>query len=410
MKRPLSVPEIFIWAGGQIPRNFALTAHIQGHISPPQVQAALAKVRLKDPEIAGRVVMIGGTPWYETDSVADPSIRCTQGDWANEVATELMTPFSTFSGPLVRLVMIQASDYTDLLIVCHHCIADGLSAAYLLRDLLQYLAYPDSPIIPRAVLPPFEDLLPTPNPTGTPVRITMPQPTADTSMSPRDIDPIYVLPWSLTPDQTARFIARCRQESTSVHAALCTAFLLAFARLEGKQPGLHTVSSPSNIRNRLRQPVSEQFGLYFHPGIKISLDCRGGSDFWTLARGAKTSLDREANAEGFWSVFYLGQQMLQTMPLEQAIRFSELLVDYDLSITNLGQLDIPTINGALCLESIYGPSVNGMAGEKILGVATVAGRMTFTFVSHHRLMAFPLAQQLKDSAMQQLADATGWVA
>lgn len=410
MRRPLSAPETFIWAGGQLPRNFALVARIHGCFSAEQLHAALAKVRQKDPQVAGRIVVADGVPWYETGSVP-PSIRVAAGDWASEAAHELARLFPAHTGPLIRFAILPGGEHTHLIIVCHHCIADGLSAVYLLRDVLHFMAIPDFPVHPLPALPPFEQLLPVAGQAPVQFLAAMPQPVMpDQAPTAGEAGRIYVLPWSLTIAQTGCFAARCREEKASVHAALCAAFLNAFHRLGCTNPaGLHCASSPVSIRDRLRQPVGDRFGLFIHPGIKTPLpQSAADGEFWAQAREIKAVLESEANAPGFWFLFLLGQQMLQMMPVDQAIRFNELPVDYDLSITNLGRLDIPVDYGPFSLEAVYGPLVNSMASEKILGVATVAGRMTFALVAHDRFMDIDTARQVKELAMQQLAGAVNW--
>jgi hypothetical protein len=53
-------------------------------------------------------------------------------------------------------------------------------------------------------------------------------------------------------------------------------------------------------------------------------------------------------------------------------------MDYDLSITNLGNLDFPSQFGALEFENIF-PSTIGKLNEVVVCVMTIRGKMTFSF-------------------------------
>jgi hypothetical protein len=78
--------------------------------------------------------------------------------------------------------------------------------------------------------------------------------------------------------------------------------------------------------------------------------------------------------------------------------------NYDISVTNLGRLDIPTQYGPLRLEALYGPALS-VAGERhhVLGVTTIGGRLAFT-------LAFrgPSLEHTRRQAMQRLGAAVGW--
>jgi hypothetical protein len=74
-------------------------------------------------------------------------------------------------------------------------------------------------------------------------------------------------------------------------------------------------------------------------------------------------------------------------------------MDYDLSISNLGRVDLPSQYGDLQLEAIFAPTMNVMMdGHRILGVTTFAGRMNCTFTSRD-----PLAAAVAERALEILA-------
>ena len=88
----------------------------------------------------------------------DPAAR-----WQAEVAAELATPFVPTEAPLIRAVLIHADQDAALVLVAHHAIADGMSLAFAIRDVLRVLAGDPLELLP---LTPSEDELLQADPDG----------------------------------------------------------------------------------------------------------------------------------------------------------------------------------------------------------------------------------------------------
>ena len=73
---------------------------------------------------------------------------------------------------------------------------------------------------------------------------------------------------------------------------------------------------------------------------------------------------------------------------------------YGYAITNVGRFDIPVSYGPLELEAVYGPLFYSDVEEKMLGVITVGGRMSFCHVSRRSIIND--ASILRDTAMDYL--------
>jgi NRPS condensation-like uncharacterized protein len=56
--------------------------------------------------------------------------------WEQEVEKELSIRFNTAEGPLLRVVLVQKTDRTVLILAANHIVADGTSLSYLTRDIL----------------------------------------------------------------------------------------------------------------------------------------------------------------------------------------------------------------------------------------------------------------------------------
>ena len=56
--------------------------------------------------------------------------------WEQEVEKELSIRSNTAEGPLLRVVLVQKTDCTVLILAANHIVADGTSLSYLTRDIL----------------------------------------------------------------------------------------------------------------------------------------------------------------------------------------------------------------------------------------------------------------------------------
>ena len=73
-----------------------------------------------------------------------------EGDWIEVHARASRVPFEFETRPAIRFILVQAPELSELIILCHHMICDGMSLAYLARDLMMHLGEPDREV---AVLP-----------------------------------------------------------------------------------------------------------------------------------------------------------------------------------------------------------------------------------------------------------------
>lgn len=75
----------------------------------------------------------------------------------SRVAEELATPFDPRHAPLVRAVLIHATDNAAFTLVAHHAIADAMSLAYTVRDTLRALS--GAVLEPLPSTPSLEEML-----------------------------------------------------------------------------------------------------------------------------------------------------------------------------------------------------------------------------------------------------------
>lgn len=427
MQRPLSVFERALWlASRKSPINFALTARIEENLTEDLVRAALRRLAPARPLMAARIVGQDSNACFVFDGRIEFPIRALEAaadrDWVNLTREELLTPFDRTVEPAVRLTLLKGDSWTDLVVCCDHGASDGLSAAYLVRDLLRLAADPEARVEAASKMPPalphsapaavqrrlrFRlSLLRAASAVGWPVlrwaaRLRRPAPPR-----PPDSETFRLMAWALDTQRTAALSDRARRESTTVHAALCAAFLLAFA--EGEPTKKRRVSCPVNLRERMSATVGEQFGLFVSIA-EAPLDCRSDKDFWEIARNGRQQLLHASDDPKLWLPVLAGEQIFAGRDDAELLRVIEATepskVRYDLSITNLGRLEFPSPEGRFPVRWVHGPAVSALPGECILGVSTAGGRMAFVFTFRDHILNPERAHRLRDRAMAILESA-----
>jgi hypothetical protein len=425
-KQHLQGGQLVVWlASEHHPINFALAARIRGAFAPEQFQQALDTLRRTYPPLSMRATKESDGDVY---LVPDPALRIPvrtlerkhAAHWVDEVTAELDRAFDLLHNPPLRLVWLREGDVSEILFVCPHALADGFAVAYLVRDFLMFLSDPAD-----AVTMPLTQLMPEliPDFPGRSIAILRAklkvgllklflshrskQEAPQTHAVKRNDPTYHVSPWVLTSAQTSALVTRSRAEGTTVHAALCTAFLRAFGEFYGDS-WKRKIQSPVSLRDRLTHPVGESFGLFVNL-VEFRINCAPDRDFWEVARAIKQGfIRRTADQRIFDSLIEANVAMttLSQVITPQIMAELFMAVDHDLSISNLGRLDFPMRYGALQLDALFGPILGGDPEDIVLGVLTIGGQMHFS-LSFTDLKMTPLeAEQIKASAMRWLADAT----
>jgi hypothetical protein len=305
-----------------------------------------------------------------------------------------------------------------------------MSGVYVMRDVLQLLGKPELTLAAILRQPSTRDLIPAAmresrrvqrriNGFLVAIRWTVwfrrmrarwsPAPTRNPTEGPPASRHMCILTKSLTIEQTAVLVARCKAEQTSVHAALCVAWLRAWAiQLEGRKSWLRSVSSPISLRERLGIP--DTAGLYL-ANVTIRVNCAPRQDFWQAAREFKQTLNQASTDEHLFLVPLIIGAVFSRLPERDRKDILPILfnrpVKYDFSVTNLGRVDLPVIAGRFKLEAFYN-LVNASEHERTVCVNTFNGRLTTSLLFRESKMDLHSAEKLQKLASWQLAQALGW--
>jgi NRPS condensation-like uncharacterized protein len=417
MNRILTATEHLMWLSYKDrPENVTLSATIEGTLSIDLLTRALNWLQLRHSRLSVRIITDNQNQvQFSSDNISPIPLRVIerQGEdhWCQEMKEELCRPLNWSKEPLLRVLLLHSSNSSNLIITFHHCIGDGLSGAYLIRDILQFMDQPDSPPELLPDLPPIDKIIPG----------------ATKDLAEKDSEdlieesiltatyrnnqevntsealPIRLFHWTLPSTVTTQLLACCRNENTSVHGALCAAFLLAIAA-EVKSPNqiILKCHTPVDIRDYLTIDVGENLGEYIaRPVTTHRLTQR--TEFWSLAREVKDKLNQViTDGKLFNDVLEASTLVADHSSKEERTSHARDVTGTDLAITNLGNLTIKQEFAKLQLQELYLMATGAITLPLFIGVATLRDKMYFVCRYQMALVPSANAYGLRNAAMKKL--------
>lgn len=401
--------------------DLLMMARLNTKVSKKLLEVALSKARTKYLLLNSRILQDNyGNTEFVYDYNQDFSIKefenKSESDWLNLAWNEQKIPFNLMKGPLIKFLLIDIKDSTDLVIICHHCICDGLSLTYLIKDIAAFLDNPNAIVQPLS-LPPaiaMENLSVNVSLGFVGLVIKMLAKSINRSwnknkiiFAEQDYEHLYREYWktkdiglftlTISKETTVKLIEKCRMENVTVNSALTTAFSFAQYSLQGnRQPYLKKALLPFNIRHLFKNSQEENFGF-----LAIVNEIRlpsGKGDFWSNARKfnirIKEMLSNPAKSFTlmtplahieptlFDAIYFAESGSLKN---KTAIRFKNIVLSKtgkpkrSLDITNLGVVKDFSSN----LRTIFFVPILSANYEKILGIVTVNGEINMV-IMHDR--------------------------
>lgn len=384
MERYLGAFEHLFWLFNQFyPLDFATVAKLKGQIGFEQLSTVLRQVQQHHPLLRVRIApdAIGQPKFVETDDEIPLRLVARTDDqhWQAELEVELARSVDLQVAPLLRVVLLQSGTESELIILCHHAIADGLSGVYLMRDVLQGLggklfersdlstalslesALPGIPPSPEAISAERNSEGTAKSTDYLPTQSRLPQPHIHTVI--------------LSPELTQQLIQRSRAEQTTVHGAISAAFLLALTQQDVKLSDAIRCLHPVNVRSQLSLPMPDGVGLYLSLCM-TNHSLQADSAFWDVARSVKSQLLQTDIAQQLVEESQLRQSAMAN--LTDAAAFVEEVRLYQLTVTNLGRIDMAQQYGNIRIEALHAPAVTSGLVGRVVGVATLGDRLTLT--------------------------------
>jgi hypothetical protein len=388
--RRLSWTERLFWLLDQNrPRHFVMAAHVAGHTTADQWRKALDAVQRRHPLLsAGIAVVEDSAPCFYRAAIAPIPLRVVQGedvgrDWKAEFARELALPFDPEQVPLLRAVLLQEPGRAVCILSTHHAIGDGMSIAFVVRDLLQALT--GTTLRPLPALPALDELVGQ-RATGRArqaiaAALGPAAPGPPSRYRERDGAVPQIRFLQLGPEFTDCLRERAREEGASVHGALCSGLALSYAQVHDR-PASEPIRiwSPIDVRKLLG--LGDDCAVLATSRI-VTAEPGGLPGFWGVARAIAARLEATRTVAYLTAALTLLSQTINGLDVAAAAQLMAQRFSFDFVLTNLGVLPYQTRFGDLKLEKLLGPAVlSGFEGEHVFGAATTGGKLSLTYSSY----------------------------
>ncbi|SFN52955.1 Alcohol acetyltransferase [Chitinophaga sp. YR627] len=393
MNRKLILGERIMYVDSSATVNCIFTAKVLGQLTLEGLIYALAKIQQKHP-LLGVVIREDekGRPYFVSDTKIPPipvqiTERRSDEDWQRISAEQWRQSFDVGKGPLARLIWLRSAEVSELMLVCAHCICDGTSILTLMRELLQVLDQPETRLI---AYPAFEDIrtfIPNTliNNVGLKIRLRLLSGLAWLVLRFKTRGKIpapgnhYLVHFKMDKAATIQLAARCKTEQTTMHAAFAVAFMEAHRQVMGAA-SYGKVISPVDIRRFIPEIKQDQL-FAFAPIAELSTSAEKGADFWARARQLKNDLTDAIDKMDIRKLLFTsdyfhsaGKYMVRLLRQTDGT--------HDVTLSNMGRLDIPEQYEHFVLETIYSPSAAfPWRNANTLVISTFGGEADFSFIS-----------------------------
>jgi len=414
MKRRLILGERIMHVDAKTPLNCVFTAKVSGSISEENLHRALHKIQQKHPLLQMNIDATGKTPYFVlNENMGKIPVRITEratnDDWLAESKTEWYKLFDAPNLPLARVVWLRGETESEFLLVLPHCICDGTTILNLMRELMTLTNDPEQELAPYPSFLCVRDLLPND------FTITRAghfkgkifaalgrlffffKATSGNNTSRGN----YAVHWKISVDDTKKLLLKCKEENTTVHAAICVAFMEAFKHVQGT--GAHgKVICPVDIR-RFVETIKQDTMFAFAPIAELKLD-QTESAFWTKTRKLKTDLEAKIAEMKVYDLLSMSEYFHSSV--NKMIGFLKTTKGtHDVTLSNMGLLNIPKTYKNFVVETIYSPTVAfPWKNANTLVVSTFNGQLDFSLMSNESFLREFEAWQIKDRAMELIKE------
>jgi len=437
-----------------------MVARIKGNVSKDMLKNAVAKAQQRHALLRVRIKdEPDHTQWFISEEVQEIPIniipRKSENDWIKTYSEASKIPYEFDTYPAIRFILIQSPDVSELIILCHHIICDGMSLAYLARDLMVHLGDPSREV----------EVLPAPAP------ITLDNLPGDVSQSGvvkffinrmnrqwaeesvffdnEDYKVLTKTYWDnfnheifcveMSEEETSALVARCRKENVTVTSALTAAFSGAQEFVQSEKPYHAKMVIGTNLRDRLPNPPGDAVG-YFAAGVELKLKYHHKKTFWENARNFHKKIKPNfTNKKVFGELLnwlYLEPTFFEAMNFKKlgglvpsdSTRYEKLsafskkedvilrflkrdnmdsleTVRIGAGITNLGRLDFPRTYGTLELDRLImqpGGAFPLSQVNLVLGAVTCTGKLSLVVEYAEQAVDTATMEKIKDKAMEFL--------
>ncbi|MCA6065920.1 condensation domain-containing protein [Chryseobacterium sp. RG1] len=403
--------ERIMYVDSKTPVNCVFTAKINGEISEENFRIALDKIQQKHPLLRASIDHKSAKyPFFVEEADISPIPlrileRKTDDDWLLESENEWYRIFEDKKKPMAQIVWVKGENVSEILWVMPHCLCDGTTGVTLIRELLSLLD--DSSIALNSYdgFNSVNDFLPADFNLKKKKRkarfyLIMAKLffLIQSKSKDRNIGKNYALHRKLNAHVSKEIVEKCKTHGVSVHSLLCSAFMQAFQETLGKN-AKGKVISPVDVRHFIPE-IKQDHIFAFAPTVELSL--KKGQNLIENAQKIKKDLVDKIEKTQARELLWMGENMHPVVD-----RMISLLKSskggHDITLSNMGKIDIPGEYKNFKLETIYSPTVAfPWLNSNTLVVTTYNQQMDFTFMSNETFLPKEEAKKIKDKAIELL--------
>jgi NRPS condensation-like uncharacterized protein len=437
-----------------------MVARIKGIVTEAMLRNAVRKVQQQHFLLRARIEDIQNhEQLFTTDGVQEIPIdvvaRKSKDDWIEIHAEALKIPFEFEIRPAIRFILVQSAEASEVIILCHHMICDGMSLAYLARDLMEHLGDPARAVeVVDAPAPIDLDNLPADVSQSGLAKFfinRMNQAWAEERVvfDQKDYEILTRAYWEnfhhqfisieLSQVETSALVYRCRQENVTVNSALTAAFAGAQSFVEGEKPYHAKIVVAASLRDRIPDPADGGMGMYAG-GVELKFKYNHKKNFWENARSLHRKVYPKYTIKHLFSDvlnwLYLDPTIFEAMNFKKlgcfvppdAPRYEKLsafsektdvvlkllkrdhidTLDAKLwgtAVTNLGRLDFPEEYGGLELDRLMMQPGGGIPlanANLVLGAVTCSGKLSLVVEYAEEAIDTETVAKIKDKVVEYL--------
>lgn len=414
MKRKLLFAERMLHGNGEAPFNAVIPIKLKGSFEEGNLRNALQKLQGKHPFLNAFVMDDQKLmPWFVVSEKIELQIplrivvRTSDDDWKTESMREWSTVFDTRSGPLMRLVWIKGEEFSEFIMVIHHCLCDGGSAMAILAELLLLMDDGSVDIGKEDPILRIEDIIPVSilNNKKKIIKAKLIGGVANlflwlVPIKKKQIDRKrdYMIHWKLEKELSDRLIRKCKSEGVTVNTALCVAVLNAFKEVR-KEEFHNKISLPVDIR-RFAPKIKRDNIFAF--GLMLVVSADKDLSFFADAKRMQEDIDKKtAKLDPYETIMMMEESHSSLNNFTNFLKYGKST--NDCMFSNLGKVDIPYLYKNFAVETIFSPSVIGPLGNTTtLVTSTYLGQMDFTFIASEGFIPYSEGLAIKEKMMEIL--------
>lgn len=414
-KKVLSVGERIMYVQQAQTVNCLFPVSITGDIQPSQVKKALTYIQQKHPLLRAIVEENDGIPTFvvQAEPAPIPIIayeRRSDVYWEEISAQHWHQHMDVQKGPLMQLVWIRGEQKMEFILICPHCIADGVSMTTLMREFLQLL---DNADIATQELP--QQLITA---IDLPKRLTRIKRlsfaikggigrTVAHALLPKKRDEhklidrkaAYMLHNRLDEDAMNEIRHYCKLHGISLYAWVAAVFLKTF-RITFPKKAKGKLICPVDMRKFVSSIKHDQL-FAFAPIMDLKMAQKEQTTL-DLARQIKGQISMGLKKMDIAGVLHMNEHFQSVVPkLLNHLMTTE--GSHDFTCSNMGKLAIPDQFRSFTVDAIYSPSVVfPWRNPHTLVMSSYNHVLDFTFMSNEQVLPLEQAREFMNQSLQAL--------